>query len=219
MPEQTHEILRVEIEGEWTAEEFAKSFRSFDELYSLRALIQVEHESLDELEMYAHDFPPFMRRFPRRLRALYLARGVPFLGVVPPLIDLRAPEAAFGLLEPQERLRVTRVQFSSPGFKDLAGLGEVVGHVKDFVLRLIDLYVGRDQRRIENEIREADLSSKRLDNARKFVELARDCGYTKTDMRKLVQRTDSRQGDLISLITTGKIRDAKLIDEQTSRKG
>jgi hypothetical protein len=37
----------------------------------------------------------------------------PFLGVTVPLINLRAPDAAFGLLEPHKRLRATKVQFSS----------------------------------------------------------------------------------------------------------
>ncbi len=223
MPEQFDQIriLRVEIEGEWTADDFSTSFRSLNQLYSLRTLIKVERESLNELEIHARelfDSPPFVRRLPGRLRALYLSRGGPFPALAPPFIDPGAPETAFGLLEPQERLRVTRVQFSSPGFKDFSGLGEVVGHIKDFVLRLIDLYVGRRKRQIENEIRETGLVSDRLDNARKFIDLARDCGYTKAEIRKLVRWTDARQGDLIPLIMAGKIRDTKLLDEPTSEE-
>ncbi len=222
MPEVSVQIMRLDIDGDWTAEEFSSSFRLVNELYSLRAIIHIEKESLDELETYTReffDFPPFWRRLPRRLRALYLARGLPFPPAPLPLIDLNTPESTFGLLEPEERLRVTKIQFSSPGFKDLAGLGEVVGHLKDFILRLIELYASRRQRHLENELWEEEIQAKRLENAKSFVELAKECGYSKADMRKLVQWVDSRQNVLIPLIERGKIRNAKLLRENSERKG
>lgn len=222
MPELSRQTLRIDIDGDWTAEEFSTSFRLLNELYSLRAVIHIEKESFDELEMYAReflDFPLSWRRFPRRLRALYLGRGLPFPPVLPPLIDLNIPESTFELLEPEERLRVAKIQFSSPGFKDLAGLGEVVGHLKDFILRLIELYASRRQRHLENELREEAIQAKRLENAKNLVELAKDCGYSKADMRKLVQWADSRQNGLITLIHNGKIRNANLLRENSERKG
>jgi hypothetical protein len=147
-----------------------------------------------------------------------LTRGLPFPPGSPSIIDLNNPESTFGLLEPEERLQVGKIQFSSPGFKDLVGLGETIGHLKDFILRLCELYSSRRQRHLENELREEEIQAKRLENAKNLVELAKECGYSKADMRKLVQWVDSRQNNLITLIENGKIRNATLIRGDGERK-
>lgn len=35
-------------------------------------------------------------------------------------------------------LSVRQIQYASPGFKDLAGIGEVVGHIRDLIIHLIE---------------------------------------------------------------------------------
>lgn len=50
--------------------------------------------------------------------------------------------------------------------KDVAGLGEVVGHVKDLLLKIIKLVSAREERRLRNE-------SLRLDNTLKFLDTAK----------------------------------------------
>ena len=142
------------------------------------------------------------------------------------MIDVQKPRAAFDILEPNERLSVCRIRFESPGFKDLAGVGEVIGHVKDFLLRLIQMYLERHQRRAENtgrrldnEKRELENEGKRIENAKSLVELARNCGYTRAEVRKLVAWVDSRQALLVPLIETRKITDVRLLNENEEKSG
>ena len=146
-------MLRIEISGEWTACEFARSFDSLNQLYSLAALLHVENVLLHEFEEYARDavfdMPPFSTRGYRRLRRLYRERIAPVEAWSVPFINVAKPEESFQLLELSERMWVKRVEFASPGFKDLVGIGEVVGQLKDFVFKLIDLFTSHRKRKLE----------------------------------------------------------------------
>lgn len=51
--------------------------------------------------------------------------------------------------------------------KDVAGLGEVVGHVKDLLLKIIEIVSAREERRLRNE-------GLRLDNTRKLLDMAKE---------------------------------------------
>jgi hypothetical protein len=51
--------------------------------------------------------------------------------------------------------------------KDVVGLGEVVGHVKDLLLKIIEIVSAREERRLRNE-------ALRLDNTRKFLDTAKE---------------------------------------------
>jgi hypothetical protein len=55
---------------------------------------------------------------------------------------------------------------AGPNIKDIAGLGEVVGHVKDFLLKIIETWTAREERRLRNE-------SLRLKNTSKFLALSK----------------------------------------------
>lgn len=228
MPEQEQKILRVEIDGTWTSDEFSDSLRSIADLYGLRAILAIEHESLKEIERLSGavwDLGPFpldlpfpSRRLTPRLRAAYRARGIPFPAA--PLIDPSNPSDALQLLEPEEQLYVKRIQFASPGFKDLAGLGEVVGHVLDFLSKLIELGVTRRQRQPENDLREETVRKMRIENARGFVSLATDYGlYSKAELRPIVHWVDDKQAKLLPLVEHGKINGVRLLDGEDADKG
>ena len=53
----------------------------------------------------------------------------------------------------------------SHDIKDIVGLGEIIGHVKELILKLIELWVARDERKLK-------LRRLQLANAREFLELA-----------------------------------------------
>jgi len=81
------------------------------------------------------------------------------------------------VLYPDEELEIRRIEYGSPGFKDLAGLGDIVGHIMEFIFRLIEHRSRREKRKLEND-------RLRIENAREFVQLAKECGYTEADIRK-----------------------------------
>src|SRR5262245_14022291 len=113
----------------------ARSLLHVQDLYNLRLVIQVAFEDWRDLERFYDElmhFPPFRRG--KRRRLIYPAMfGNPYQMI--PTIPLASQDLTriSGFLYPQEKLEVRRIQYGSEGFKDLAGLGEIVGHIKDFV--------------------------------------------------------------------------------------
>jgi HAMP domain-containing protein len=213
-------VLRIGIDGRWEATEFAKSLTALDRLYSLRFALGLELEELRELREVYMDapFPPFLHslKFTRRWAklapvAFLRAERVPLIsgGEVTPVV--------YELFEPQERLVVQRIIYGSPGIKDLAGIGEIVGHLKDMLVRLIEYWSTRRQRALENERRELENQQLQVEIAKQFVGLAQELGYSKREMRQLVASVVREQGPLIQLVATGKITSADTIDRPDSQ--
>ena len=138
-------IMRLEIDGKWTAEDMIKSFSCLQDLYNLRFMLQVEYEEWKEWRDFYEELrfsPVFHKRFRDRL---FFARDFfpLFDKSVLPLTDTELSKSP-RLFYPEERLYVRRVNYGSKGIKDLAGVGEIIGHVKDFVLDVIHLCVDRE---------------------------------------------------------------------------
>jgi HAMP domain-containing protein len=212
---EERQILRVGIDGEWEANEFATSLTALDRLYTLRFVLALEAEELRELRDFYMDAP--FRPFPGSIRLLrrwarlappsiFRLERAPVLGRGP--LTTQASE----LLEPEERLVVQRVLYGSPGIKDLVGVGEIVGHVKDLLVRLIEHWSTRRQRSLENERRELENQQLQVEIAKQFVGLAQDLGYTKKEMRQLVSSVVLEQRPLVRLIAAGKITSADTIN-------
>lgn len=207
---EDRQVLRIGIDGQWEASEFAASLNALDRLYTLRFGLALESEELRELRDLYMDvpFPPY----PRSLRAFRWAK-----------LALRRPEGASLVggdqlalssepLEPHERLVVQRIIYGSPGINDLAGIGEIVGHVKDVLVRLLDHWSTRRQRELENERRQLENNQLEIQVAKDFVGLAQELGYTKREMRRLVASVVQEQKPIVQLIAAGKITSADTID-------
>jgi hypothetical protein len=65
---------------------------------------------------------------------------------------------------------------AGPNIKDIAGLGEIVGHIKDFLLKIIETRSAREERRLRNE-------SLRLKNTFKFLALAKKYNLTPEELK------------------------------------
>lgn len=214
--DETRQIIRLELDGRWSAEEFGRAILCLSDLYDLRLFLELlreEWRDLDHIYMELMDLRPRSYSWRRRL-----ARWGPLpwvLGLphgVPPALD----EAQLGrlsqLLEPNERLEVRRINYASPGSADLAGLGAVVGHIKDFVLKLIERRDLKRQRDLSDERAELENDRLRLENARQFVGLARDLGYSETEVRRMIAYVDDKQEPLAQLIAHQKLRDIATLD-------
>jgi hypothetical protein len=128
------------------------------------------------------------------------------LGGAPPVLDEAQLSRLSRLFEPEERLEVRRISYASPGFTDLAGVGTVVGHIKDFIIKLIERRDSRRQRELNDERAALENDRIRLENARNFVALGRDLGYSETDLRLLAAHVDKKQEPLVRLIQQQKLR-------------
>ncbi|MBB5354007.1 hypothetical protein HNR46_004279 [Haloferula luteola] len=217
--------LRLSIDGQWTAADFAASLTALDQIYSTMAVLRLEEEAIHDTEMMYRElrefgpFPFHPKMMGRHLRRIMRAQ-IPAM-IVPDVRLLKIDDLghSFQILEPSERLAVTRLQFASPGFKDLAGLGEVIGHLKDFMIHLIDLYSNRRKRNLECDVMEAELNSKRAENAKQLIGIARELGYTKAEMRKLFLHIDKNQEALIQFVSTGRITDATIRESNNDKNG
>ncbi|ALA59537.1 hypothetical protein [Nitrospira moscoviensis] len=211
------QVLRVGIDGEWEAGEFATSLNALDRLYMLRFALALELEELRELRDFYTDapFPPFPRSIKWLRRWARLAPPSFFRQERAPLLSGGSLTIlAADLLEPEERLVVQRVLYGSPGIKDLIGVGEIIGHLKDLLIRLIEHWSTRRQRSLENERRELENQQLQVEIARQFVGLAQELGYTKKEMRQLVASVVLEQRPLVQLVAVGKITSADTINNE-----
>jgi hypothetical protein len=103
-------------------------------------------------------------------------------------------------------LQVRRVSYASPGSVDLVGIGAVVGHLKDFVLRMIERHDTKRHRELSDEREALENERLRLENGRTFVTLARDLGYPDAEIRQMVAYVDQRHEPLVQAIEAGRIR-------------
>lgn len=211
-------IMRCEIEGSWTAKDMAESLLSFRDLYSLRLGLEVvaeDQRDLEEMFFEMRHFPPFRRRLKtRRLHPLLFESLLAGYS-----LSTGDPVRIANLIYPHEELKVRRIEYSSPGFKDLAGFGEIIGHIKDFSLKLIEHFSNKRSRDLKDDEQELRNQSLRIQNAREFVSLARECGFDEPQIRELVHLVDGKQEPLIRLIESGKLQRVQMLDESNSGEG
>jgi HAMP domain-containing protein len=218
--DEQNTVLRIGIDGRWEATEFAKSLTALDRLYSLRFALDLELDDLRELRDLSMDapFPLFphswksTRRWAKLLPPAFLLKDR-----VPLIVGGEVTPVVYELFEPQERLVVQRIIYGSPGIKDLAGIGEIVGHLKDLLVRLIEYWSTRRQRELENNRRELENQQLQVEVAKQFVGLAQELGYSKRELRQLVASVVREQKPLIQLVAAGKITSADTIDNEQIR--
>ena len=112
------------------------------------------------------------------------------------------------LTRPDEQLTVLRVQYGSPGFVDLLGVGKIVEQLRLFVEKLIDLRATRLRGGLENEAMRQEIKGKMIENARDFVRLAkeaRDLGLSEFEIKYLAELTEGAQERLFRQIAQGNV--------------
>jgi hypothetical protein len=124
----------------------------------------------------------------------------------PPTLDDAQLSRLSQLIDPDERIQIRRITFASPGSIDLIGLGAVIGHLKDFVLGLIERSDSKRRRELRDEREELENERLRLENVRTFVAFARDLGYSEIEIRQLGAYVDEKQESIIQLVKEDKLR-------------
>jgi hypothetical protein len=170
-------VLSFEIDGNWYAPEMGIFLTHLDDLYRMYLGLEViqanEYASNYLRDMKANNEQP-----------LTLIKGLATISRKAQFIN---------------HLRVVRLQYASPGVQDLAGIGVIVGHIKDLVLRLVDLAASREERRLKNRRLE-------IENLREQIHIAKEIGFTDKEIRNLLGWAKKRQRTIYDLIEDGKIR-------------
>jgi hypothetical protein len=214
--DESRQSIRLQIEGRWSAQDMGNVLLAISDLYDLRLLLELLNDEWRVLDRY---YDEFLHRFPlpSRRRRRFLSLGpFPlefglFAASLPPLDDAHLARVS-QVLEPDERLHVRRVSYASPGSIDLVGIGAVVGHIKDFMLKPIERHDSKRHRELSDEREELDNERLRLENARTFVALARDLGYTEVEVRRLVSYVDDKQQFFVQVIDDDKLRGVSELD-------
>jgi hypothetical protein len=197
----TRQIIRINISDDWSASDIATFLHELDYLYNLGLRI-VAAATNDKTERQIELWTE------RSLLAQDLKKQLP-----------------------HAELEVCQIHYSSPGFTDLAGLGIVIGHLKDFLLRLIEYRLQSRRRILEEEQMVTDNTKKnienetlmlknaqlRLENVRQFLALAKDNGFTEEELNKLIPPIDRAQEILFRLVSDGRIQTVELRVELTQK--
>ena len=107
-------------------------------------------------------------------------------------------------------------------------MGTVVGHVKDFIFRLIDYRVHSRRRsleddhlaaentkiNLENEAIRLKNAQLQIENTRQFLELAKANGFTEEEIQKLIRPVSSVQETLVRFVSDGRIESVELREEE-----
>lgn len=218
------EVLRFEIAERWTVTDMRRFLASVDDLYHLALILRfIEHNrqapegKIDILGFFsdagAHKWYSLRevslipRNFPSKLSELLeLSQGSDFL-------------------LPQKRLEIRRIAYNSPGVTDIAGVGEIIGHIKDLILKIIELKSSKQQRLLNNKELELKNQQLQIENAhslvsltKDIVSLAKDIGYSETDLRDLAKRVIENQQILTNLVIDGKIQSIMLLSKTEDEK-
>lgn len=200
-------MLRIDIDGRWSAADFSNFFESVDELYSLLALIDIErfgsYEAGDLLYEWSGRFSGPGKRPDRRW--LRYAQLLASLNSTPLITPSNREERALLLAYEGEQLSVRRCHFASPGSIDLAGIGAALGHLKDIIIGLIEA----GPRRREISARAALLEHQLLNER---IETLRSVGYTQKQIRQIVAASNPAFEKVDKLVREQKVIGAAVIE-------
>lgn len=200
-------IIRFNIDGNWTLEEMAGFLSDLNYLYMLLLFLKSDfiftnndqYESKDSRE--------------KKMRELRI-RNLPAITIEQfnnlSYFETRDLFTRFGRFLPEnELLRVVKIQYSSPGVQDLAGLGELIGHLKEFFLKIIDNLSNRSERSIKN--RELELR-----NTQTFLEIREKYKLSSQELIELTEIVNNRQQFFEELVIEQKLISVKIIDQSVN---
>jgi hypothetical protein len=181
-------VLQIVIDSRWSVEEMRHFLANLEDMYNFSLTLELMLRLKEE--------------------AGIVFRGTDNRGHIGPLTG--SP----WLIPEQSALQIRRIQYNSPGLMDIAGLGVVIGHLKDFLTKVLEFASTREQRRLENQERALKNQRLQIDNASSLVKLAKEAGCTKSEIKELMLWVAARQDGLITLASKGKIRSVRLLPDK-----
>ena len=201
-------MLRLDLDGSWEPEDFIEVFGGVESLY-YKAAIERSYRHQGSIGWIG----PW--------------RSATFEGYVEEANSWFLSEARTIAL-PQERLRIARIEYGSPGSIDLFGVGKVCEVLANIIGRSVMFFAERDLRRertkqarletrrmeIELEGEEQSVRALKLANAQKLFEIRRDYPDWTEDRFLLLAVSD--QDKILPRISEGKLVGAESVDPVVS---
>ncbi|MFC1475531.1 hypothetical protein ACFLQW_00840 [Candidatus Zixiibacteriota bacterium] len=200
--------------------------REFQEYSRLFVQSELEHSAK------FRDFQRSLGRFAEKMAnfddyLLDLTRRMEFAGdkclLLPPreftlrninlLLDPERWHQLAEMITPDEQLIIIQIRYGSPGFADLAGVGEAIKHIKDFLEFIVEKWTSVGKRKLEREEHKLRNDNLRIENARNLLQLAKDCGCGEADLRRMLPWVLERQDTLISMAEDGALQAPRLLSD------
>jgi hypothetical protein len=188
--------IKIEIDEQWSAAEFAELFSQVAYLYKIAAFGEVRIDGQTSIF-----FDP-LRRLGRR-REFYDAYYPIEFELEDEAYDSR--RRVEHLIEgyfagPMDQMKVDQIHYGSPGFVDLVGLGRVVREVRIFLLAVMDRFIHREDREIARASATQDVIAQKIKNAENLLKLSEKAGLDPSTRQALV-----REVLTVDLYVEGKI--------------
>jgi len=208
---EVHHTLRIDIVGRWNVYEFGRLLVGVSDLYNLHMLIRLSSQKKTEPKEYLLEALRRLSLSRTEMETNILEREIlaPYVwGGGIPLESSELARVADNILQ-EDVLTIRQISYASPGSADITGIGVALGHIKDIIFRLLDW----KKNNIETKILEANLQQIRLENAKQLVDIARGCGFSSSELRKMVSFADESQEVFIRPIEKGEIKSVTLLND------
>lgn len=105
-----------------------------------------------------------------------------------------------------EPLKIIELKYASPGFQDIGGLGAIVGHVKEMLFKIIEIYENKNKRKLEEKKAEIENHILELKRNQEYVELLKKTGFSEEEIRKMLLHEIDNTGKLLEYVDKGQLK-------------
>jgi hypothetical protein len=102
-------------------------------------------------------------------------------------------------------LRVDKIKFASPGVHDFIGFGEVIGHIKETLFKVIEIFQTKDKRKLEEKRMEIENEMLSIEKNQKIIATYKELGFTNDQILQILGYENSNIKIISKLIEDKKI--------------
>ena len=110
-------------------------------------------------------------------------------------------------------LKVTQIQFASPGFTDLTGIGAIVREIKELIVFAVKWPSEKKALALDLKRKKEELISVRLENAEKILALAKKAKLEPAQYAELQSLHEGHENSLADLTHDKRITGAEIVDK------
>jgi hypothetical protein len=176
-------VLTVYIDGSWDAIEFALLFDSLQRLYSFYCLLDSSTSSIAaERSEFGLDVDITKLPKGRHIGAMLIRYANQVFQMPNNTINPGEYRMVYLTHAPYYALKVTKVQFNSPGSIDVIGFGKALEHLKEMLMH----YLPNKSAKLDNVIKEKQIEEKELELLQKRIQVLKELGLSMKDIIPII---------------------------------
>lgn len=208
--------LRISLNQKWSNVDFINLLTAIQNIYELYILSE-EINSIKNLERFYESNPRKASLIITYLEQNFMHSDSPMMIRDETETNIYTNNDSLRLkFVIKSELQIIRIKYASPGFADIGGFGAAIGHIKELILRIIDLFENRKSNKLDNDRKELDNDRKgiendilRIDKTKKMVELLRDMNYPESKILKILETENNSIKALTNLVESKQIENAE----------